>query len=77
MEAKFKMLTGAEVAELLRVSRETVYRLAARGTLPAQKVGRAWRFPRRAIEEFALQGADLVRGCAESEDNASRVDTEE
>jgi len=66
MEPKAKMITGAEVAELFRVSRETVYRLAARGKLPAQKVGRVWRFPRHAIEEFALQIPSAVFGDAES-----------
>lgn len=49
------MMTGSEVASLLRVSLATVYRLAARGGLPAQKVGRVWRFQRDAIEEFTLK----------------------
>ena len=46
-----KTMTGAEVAELLRVSLDTVYRLAARGELPGWKFGRVWRFSKRAIEE--------------------------
>ena len=49
------VLTGDEVARLLRVSRDTVYRLAARGELPGRKIGRIWRFQRRSIEEYLSQ----------------------
>ena len=48
---KPKMMTGAEVADLLRVSLDTVYRLAARGELPGLKFGRLWRFSESDIEE--------------------------
>ena len=58
------MMTGAEVAELLRVSLATVYRLAARGELPAKKVGRVWRFQRDAVEEFTLHRLDPAGGKA-------------
>ena len=58
------MMTGTEVADLLRVSLATVYRLAARGELPAQKVGSVWRFPRDAIKEFAVRSPDRVRSRA-------------
>ena len=56
------MMTGAEVAELLRVSRATIYRLAAPGELPAQKVGNAWRFPRDAIKELAVRTSTSTGG---------------
>lgn len=46
------VLTVGEVAAFIRVSRETVYRLAARGELPGRKIGRIWRFPKDAIEEY-------------------------
>ena len=41
-----------EVAELLRVSRHTVYRLAQRGDLPGRKIGRIWRFSRSGVEQY-------------------------
>lgn len=44
-----ELLTLAEVARRLRVSDDTVYRLAASGKLPGTKVGRAWRFRADAI----------------------------
>lgn len=49
------ILTVDEVAAFMRVSRETVYRLAARGELPGRKVGRIWRFSRRAIENYVCE----------------------
>jgi len=51
------MLTGDEVARLLRVSRDTVYRLAARGELPGRKTGRIWRSTRSAIEDCLSEDA--------------------
>ncbi len=58
------VLTINEVAELLRVSRYTVYRLASRGELPGRKIGRVWRFPKGAIEKhLSGHGAD----CTSSE----------
>ncbi|MGD8452831.1 MAG: helix-turn-helix domain-containing protein [Phycisphaerae bacterium] len=58
------MMTGSEVAGLLRVSLATVYRLAARGELPAHKVGRVWRFQREAIANFALKSPGPSSGDA-------------
>lgn len=46
------VLTVGEVAAFMRVSRETIYRLAARGELPGRKIGRIWRFTRTAIEGY-------------------------
>ena len=44
-----KLLTLSEVAEILRVNRETVYRMARDGRIPATKVGHQWRFNRSSI----------------------------
>lgn len=56
------VLTLAEVAQRLRISHATVYRLAASGKLPGTKVGRAWRFDAATIEQLVAtvgQAADL------------------
>jgi len=47
-EAQF--LTVAEVAAQMQVSKMTVYRLVHGGELPAARVGRSFRVPRRAVE---------------------------
>lgn len=45
-------LTVAEVAEKIRVSRMTVYRLVHAGDLPAVRVGRSLRVPERAVTDY-------------------------
>ena len=45
-------LTVAEVADQMRVSKMTVYRLVHSGELEAVRVGRSFRVPERAVEEF-------------------------
>jgi excisionase family DNA binding protein len=44
-----EILTADEAAALLKVSTKTVLKLARDGDLPAQKVGRAWRFSRSEL----------------------------
>ncbi|PXA70388.1 helix-turn-helix domain-containing protein [Cryobacterium arcticum] len=44
-----RFLTVAEVADLMRVSRMTVYRLVHAGELPAVRFGRSFRVPEEAV----------------------------
>ncbi len=39
----------SEVAVLLRIHVRTVYKLAAEGIIPGNRIGRSWRFNKRAI----------------------------
>ncbi len=43
------VLTVAEVAAMMRVSKMTVYRLVHAGELPAVRVGRSFRVPEAAV----------------------------
>ena len=43
------ILTIEETAELLRIPVSSVYKLAQGGKIPAQKVGRHWRFYRPTL----------------------------
>lgn len=45
-------MTVAEVAAVMRVSKMTVYRLVHSGELPAVRVGRSFRVPQQAVDEF-------------------------
>lgn len=45
-------LTVAEVAERMRVSKMTVYRLVHSGELPAVRFGRSFRVQKGAVEEL-------------------------
>jgi len=47
-----RFLTVQEVAELMRVSTMTVYRLIKAGDLPAVRVGRSFRVPEQAVHEY-------------------------
>jgi len=47
-----KFLTVAEVATVMRVSKMTVYRLVHSGELPAVRVGRSFRVPEDAVNEY-------------------------
>jgi excisionase family DNA binding protein len=49
---RVRYLTVAEVAELMRLSRMTVYRLVNRGELPAVRVGRSFRVPQDALDAY-------------------------
>lgn len=46
-----RLLTVAEVAAIMRVSKMTVYRLVHAGELPAIRFGRSFRVPESAVEE--------------------------
>lgn len=47
-----RFLTVAEVAAILRVSRMTVYRLVHSGELPAVRVGKSYRVPQQAVDDY-------------------------
>ena len=48
-----QFLTVAEVADLLRVSKMTVYRMVHAGDLPAVRVKRSFRVPLKAVEALS------------------------
>ncbi len=55
MAGEFKdvrFLTVAEVATIMRVSKMTVYRLVHGGELPAVRVGRSFRVPETAVDQY-------------------------
>lgn len=47
-----KFLTVAEVAQVMRVSKMTVYRLVHNGDLPAVRVGRSFRVTEKDVDEY-------------------------
>ena len=51
-----RLLTVAEVAEVLRVSGMTVYRLIEKGELRALRIGARWRVSSADLDEY-LAGA--------------------
>lgn len=50
--------TAHDLQRMLGVDRTTVYRMADAGRLPAVKVGRQWRFPRRHVDLWLQNPAE-------------------
>jgi len=48
-------MTLQEVADYLRVTKKTIYRLLRRGSIPATKVGHQWRFGKTLVDEWLQQ----------------------
>ncbi|GAA3293912.1 helix-turn-helix domain-containing protein [Arthrobacter citreus] len=46
-----RFLTVSEVADVMRVSKMTVYRLVHSGELPAVRFGRSYRVPQSAVQQ--------------------------
>jgi len=44
-----EILTASETAELLKVHKRTVYRLAEEGVIPGTRIGHRWRFSKNNI----------------------------
>lgn len=60
-----EILTIKQVAEYLKVTERTIYRLAGAKKIPAFKVGGTWRFSRADIEAWikqqSMEGLDAGR----------------
>ena len=46
------LMTLDEVAAYLRLSKDTAYRMAQTGNLPASKVGVQWRFRKADVDQW-------------------------
>ena len=55
------LMTLAEVAAYLRLSKDTVYRMASGGKLPASKVGSQWRFRRDDVDQWLETHRNIQR----------------
>ena len=56
LEGGPRFLTVAEVADAMRVSKMTVYRMIHSGQMPAVRMGRSFRVPRKAVDDLIAQG---------------------
>ncbi len=63
-----RFMTVAEVADLMRVSKMTVYRLIHSGEMPAIRVGKSFRVPEAAVGQIINSGL-----ADHSEDRASGI----
>ncbi|MGM0490551.1 MAG: helix-turn-helix domain-containing protein [Planctomycetota bacterium] len=47
-----QIMTMDELAEYLKISKSTLYKLAVENKLPGQKIGKRWRFHKDAVDEW-------------------------
>jgi excisionase family DNA binding protein len=57
------IMTIEDVAVFLRIPASSVYKLAQGGKIPAQKVGKHWRFHRPTLEQWIAGQANLQRNA--------------
>ena len=60
LDAEAEIMTAHEVADYLRVSPSTIYRLLKSGELRGFKVG-DWRFSRASIDRYMREQAAITR----------------
>lgn len=64
-----EILTIKEIADYLKVTERTIYRLAAAKQMPAFKIGGSWRFSRQNIDSWIKQQSiDSIDNISKSED---------
>ena len=54
-----ELLTLEQACELLNVSERTMIKLLREDHLPARKIGREWRFNKKALLEWIVTGSVL------------------
>ncbi len=71
--ARESYLTAEEVSAWLRVGKETVYRMAKAGRIPAVRVGSLWRFRKSDINAWLQEHEALASQGTESPEAMPRV----
>ena len=53
------LITPEEAAELLGCGMNTIYKILRSGKLKAMRIGRIWKIPRRAVQEYILTESEM------------------
>ena len=68
------ILTLPELAKYLKTSRDTIYRKAKKGIIPAVKFGKEWRFLKDVIDEWLRKEAKYrVERAANFSDRVEKI----
>jgi len=62
-----EIMTPSEVAALLKIHLKTVYKLAERGVIPGNRIGRSWRFSRGDVLELVSTKSMALSDNGETE----------
>ncbi len=60
-EKQDNVLTIEELAVYLKISKSTLYKLAQKGEVPGQKVGKHWRFRRDIIDQWLADSQQATK----------------
>ncbi|MBU0676185.1 MAG: helix-turn-helix domain-containing protein [Proteobacteria bacterium] len=55
------ILTIEELAVYLKISKSSLYKLAQKGEVPGQKVGKHWRFRRDIIDQWMAESTSATK----------------
>lgn len=53
------LITPENVADMLGCGMNTTYRLLKEGKIKAMRIGRAWKIPKRAVQEYIVQESHI------------------
>jgi len=56
-----RLMTIKEVADYLRLSKVTVYKMTRQGKIPALKIGKQWRYNKSEIDSWVKQKSNSNR----------------
>lgn len=56
MENTGKWLSVVEIADYLGVSKESIYRWVEKGTIPAHRLGKFWKFKTDEVDSWIKSG---------------------
>jgi excisionase family DNA binding protein len=56
-----KIMTTKEVAKYLALHEITICKYAAQGSIPAIRIGRVWRFDKKAVDEWKKSRKTIKR----------------
>lgn len=74
--ADIKVYTLDEVADILKVTRRTLYTYVKEGKLPAVKMGKYWRVPQESLQSFISTGTDVAEANRRKENQGKEPATE-
>ncbi|MBI2330031.1 helix-turn-helix domain-containing protein [Candidatus Daviesbacteria bacterium] len=72
-----KVYTPAQVAEILQLSKNTIYDLIGRGEIVAKKIGKVYRIPASSLSfVFSGMDEDIYKSQQEDLKNIAKVERE-
>lgn len=70
-ETSGEVMSLDELAVYLKVSKSTLYKLVQQGEFPGQKVGKQWRFHKRAVDDWLRANPQSARGDDTEQDDGA------